>query len=264
MKKQVMFAENKKEALIYPFLFILILWAIWLLQKVGVNLDDYGLLPRSKDGLIGILAMPLLHSTNDFTHIVNNSVPAYCLLAGLIYFYKPIALKVFVLSWLLTGSLLWTIAENEGARHVGFSGMIYALVSFLFVSGMLRKFPHLQILSLLVVFLYGSLVWGIFPGEKGVSWQGHLSGLIVGIALAFSFKLQGPQRKKYQFEIEKEMGIEPVDFEAIDKAKLIQIEAFEKEQEALKLKQNEENFDKKHTNSYFVYTYIPTSKNSEQ
>ena len=93
------------------------------------------------------------------------------------------------------------------------SGVIYALAGFLFTSGVLRKYLPLQALSLFIIFLYGSMIWGIFPTQPRVSWQGHLSGLIVGIILAIVYRKQGPQRPKYQYEIEKELGIEPPDFE---------------------------------------------------
>ena len=93
------------------------------------------------------------------------------------------------------------------------SGIIYALAGFLFTSGVLRKYLPLQGISLFVAFLYGSMIWGIFPMETHVSWEGHLSGLITGVLLAVFYRNNGPQRPKYQYEIEKEMGIEPPDLE---------------------------------------------------
>jgi uncharacterized membrane-anchored protein YhcB (DUF1043 family) len=61
--------------------------------------------------------------------------------------------------------------------------------------------------------MYGGMIWGVFPMEEHVSWEGHLSGLVVGVALAFLYRKRGPQSPKYSYEIEKEMGIEPPDFE---------------------------------------------------
>jgi uncharacterized membrane-anchored protein YhcB (DUF1043 family) len=89
------------------------------------------------------------------------------------------------------------------------------LAGFLFTSGVLRKFLPLQAISLFVVFLYGSMIWGVFPMQQKVSWEGHLMGLVVGVALAIVYRSHGPQRPKFQYEIEKEMGIEPPDLEAI-------------------------------------------------
>jgi hypothetical protein len=110
---------------------------------------------------------------------------------------------------------LWIYADNHGSYHIGISGLIYMLAGFLFTSGVLRKFLPLQAISLFVVFLYGSMIWGVFPMEQKVSWEGHLMGMIVGVSLAIVYRTHGPQRPKFQYEIEKEMGIEPPDLEAI-------------------------------------------------
>jgi hypothetical protein len=131
------------------------------------------------------------------------------------------------------------------------SGVIYALVGFLFTSGVIRRYFPLQALSLFVVFLYGSLIWGIFPMEPRVSWQGHFMGLIVGIWLAFYFRSEGPRRPKYQYEIEKEMGIEPPDLEGMYLERLRQIEEQEKEKEQV---QNTQVIN-------VVYHVVPSDKN---
>jgi len=172
--------------------------------------------------------MPLIHSPREIEHIVNNSIPTFVLTATLIYFYKPIALRVFVLLWIMTGFFLWAYADHQ-VYHIGISGIIYGLASFLFTSGVLRKYLPLQAISLFVVFVYGSMVWGIFPMEQRVSWEGHLMGFFSGIVLAFLFREKGPQRPKFQYEIEKEMGIEPPDFEAEWREKMLQAEREEEE-----------------------------------
>src|SRR5690554_7989514 len=89
------------------------------------------------------------------------------------------------------------------------SGVIYGLFGFLFISGFFKKYLPLQAISLFVAFVYGSMIWGIFPMEQGVSWEGHLSGFLVGSLLAVVFRKKGPVPPKYRYEIEKEMGIEP-------------------------------------------------------
>ena len=172
--------------------------------------------------------MPLIHSPREIEHIVNNSIPTFVLTATLIYFYKPIALRVFVLLWIMTGFFLWAYADHQ-VYHIGISGIIYGLASFLFTSGVLRKYLPLQAISLFGVFVYGSMVWGIFPMEQRVSWEGHLMGFFSGIVLAFLFREKGPQRPKFQYEIEKEMGIEPPDFEAEWREKMLQAEREEEE-----------------------------------
>lgn len=215
------------ESILYPFLLIIVMWLMfWAEQLFPYNFHELGVLPRNLSGLIGVLFMPLIHSKFDFAHIINNSGPTFILLAALIYFYREIALKVFVFSWLLTGFFVWILANDKGSYHIGMSGVIYALASFLFTSGVLRKFLPLQAISMFVAFMYGGMVWGILPMEEKISWEGHLSGMMIGIVLAFYYKKEGPVRPKYQYEIEKEMGIEPPDFEAIlaEKIRMAELE----------------------------------------
>lgn len=176
------------EILVYPFLVIATMWIIYWGEFVApFDLTHLGILPRTSSGLTGILFAPLLHSTNDINHLLNNSIPIFFLLMALFYFYKKTALRVIVVGWLLTGVLTWIIAKNEGSYHIGMSGIIYALIFFLFISGVLKKEKQYQAISLLIVILYGSLIWGIFPMEEKVSWEGHLGGTISGIFLAFYY-----------------------------------------------------------------------------
>lgn len=204
------------EALVYPSILLIAMWLVfWAEHLFLFPFYKLGVLPRTLEGLRGILLMPMIHSDREIQHIFNNSVPIFILLAALIYFYRSIALRVFVTSWLMTGLLVWIYAENKGAYHIGMSGVIYSLAGFLFASGVLRKYLPLQGISLFVVFVYGSLIWGIFPMQQSVSWEGHFMGLLVGLILAIFYRKEGPQRPKYQYEIEKEMGIEPPDLEAI-------------------------------------------------
>jgi len=91
--------------------------------------------------------------------------------------------------------------------------VIYSLVAFLFTSGTLRKYLPLLALSMFIAFVYGSMIWGILPISPKISWEGHFMGLIVGVIIAFIYRKQGPQRPKYIYEIEKELGIDPPDLE---------------------------------------------------
>ena len=106
----------------------------------------------------------------------------------MLYYFKEIALKIFILTWFITGLITWSIALEPGSIHIGMSSIIYALALFLFVSGSQSKQRTLQSLSLLIVLVYGSIIWGIFPIEEGVSWEGHLSGAITGTILASIYK----------------------------------------------------------------------------
>jgi len=215
--KQNTYFENHLRNAIPPALFVVvIMWLVYWADFLFIfDFHKLGVLPKTIEGLKGILFMPLIHAHSDFKHILNNSVPTFLLLTLLFYSYKDIALKVFFGSWILTGILVWIFATNKGSFHIGMSGVIYALAAFLFTSGVLRKYLPLQALSLFIVFLYGSLIWGIFPTTPRISWEGHLMGMIVGVLLAVYYRSEGPQRPKYQYEIEKELGIEPPDLEGM-------------------------------------------------
>lgn len=210
------------EAIIYPLLLVVVMWLVFWADHLFPQIPFYkwGVMPKNLDTLKGIIFMPFLHSYSNMGHIINNSFPTFVLLAALIYYYRPIALRVLVISWILTGLGLWLFAENNNSYHIGMSGVIYALAGFLFTSGVIRKYRPLQAISLFVAFVYGSMVWGIFPMEPHVSWEGHLSGLLSGVSMAFVYRKLGPQAPKYQYEVERELGIEPPDLEGIWKAKM--------------------------------------------
>jgi membrane associated rhomboid family serine protease len=202
------------EAIIYPLLVVIIMWSVFILDRYyQLNLYRFGVEPQTINGLKGILLMPFIHGQRDFGHIINNSIPTFVLLAALIYFYREIALYVVLFVWFGGGFLLWYFAENTGSFHIGMSGVIYGLFGFLLFSGFLRKYLPLQAIALFVAFVYGSLIWGVFPMKPGVSWEGHLAGILVGLVVAFAFRKRGPLPPKYRYEIEQEMGIEPPDFE---------------------------------------------------
>lgn len=222
------------EAILYPLLLLSVMWVMFWAERVsGYNLVELGVRPQTLSSWPGLFFMPLLHAPNDSAHIINNSFPTLILLAALIYYYREIALRVFVISWLFTGLGVWVLAKGS-AVHIGMSGVIYALFGFLFISGFFRAYRPLQVISLFVVLLYGSMVWGIFPQKAAVSWEGHLSGLFIGVLLAILYRKKGPQRPKYQYEIEQELGIEPPDLEGIYHARLAEMEAMEIQREELR------------------------------
>lgn len=188
-------------SLIFPMLFILILWIIKI-SEILLNLDlaYLGIFPLRAKGLIGIITAPLIHS--DINHLLANSVPLLILGAGLFYFYNKIALKVFFLSYLIANIWIWFGARQ--AYHIGASGLVYSLASFLFVSGVISRNIKLMAISLLVVFLYGSMIWGVLPLQPHISWESHLMGAIAGLVLAFYYKDKGPLRKIYSWEYEED------------------------------------------------------------
>lgn len=179
---------------LFPFTFVVILWLIQLWQGfMSVDFSDYSLYPRTVSGLLGILTAPLLHS--GFSHLIGNTVPL--LLLGYLLFtnYKEIAGKVFWFVYLTNGILLWLFARD--AFHLGASGVVYGIAFFLFFSGFLRRIPRLTMLSFLLIFLYGSMVWGVFPFDPQVSWEAHLYGALSGIIFSFLLRKQGPQPVNY-------------------------------------------------------------------
>lgn len=187
-------------SIIYPTLFVLLLWCVKVAELLfDVSLTHLGIFPLSWRGLPGIILAPLIHA--DFGHLISNTFPLVVLGSMLFYFYKEVARTIFVLAILITGFWVWMLARE--AWHVGASGLIYSLAAFLFTSGILRKHPRLMAISLIVAFLYGGMVWGIFPMREQVSWESHLLGLISGFILAIFFRPYGPQRKLYSWEIEE-------------------------------------------------------------
>jgi len=154
-------------------------------------------------GLKGIIFSPFIHA--DFNHLLNNSLSLFFLSVALFYFYSEVAVKIFVWTYFLSGLLVW-IAGRE-AWHIGASGLVYGLASFLFFSGIIRRYFRLIALSLLIVFLYGSMVWGLFPGiYLNVSWESHMLGFFSGIVLAIWYRNEGPQIPVYTWLDEDETG----------------------------------------------------------
>jgi len=189
--------ENKKiiYAAVFPVLFIILIWLIALL-KTGMewDLSFMGIYPRSTKGIIGILTHYLIHG--DFSHLWSNTISLIILGWLLFYFYGQIAWRTLGALIILTGIFLWLIGRD--GIHVGASGLIYGLTFFLFFSGIFRKYSPLIAVSLIVVFLYGSSTWGIFPFSEIVkpdmSWEGHLSGALSGLITALLLKNKGPQK----------------------------------------------------------------------
>lgn len=191
---------------IFPVIFVMLLWLIKTIEIVtGSDFTHLGVYPLHGQGLIGIVTGPLIHG--DWKHLINNSLPLILLGWALFYFYKDIAYKVFFLAYFMAQLWLWFFNVRP-AWHIGASGLIYALASFLFVSGIIRKNRNLLAISLLVTFLYGSLVWGVFPIKEHISWEGHLMGLIAGIILAFYYKDFGPPLPSSIFDDEDDDTLE--------------------------------------------------------
>jgi membrane associated rhomboid family serine protease len=192
-------------SMIIPGIFIFFMLLVKIIEILfEVDLSRFGIYPLTIKGLYGIFFSPFIHA--DFAHLFNNSLPLFFLSVALFYFYSEVALKVFIQTYFLTGLLVWIAGRD--AWHIGASGLVYGLASFLFFSGIIRRYFRLIALSLLIVFLYGSMVWGLFPGVyKNVSWESHMLGFFSGVVLAVAYRKQGPQRPVYEWmEEEEEIG----------------------------------------------------------
>lgn len=183
---------------------LIIIWSVKIFEIIfDYDFTEYGVLPRKFNGLIGILFSPLIHS--DVNHLLSNSLPVIILCLLIFNFYSQIAKKILIYLYFISGLWLWCIGRES--FHIGASGLIYAMASFLFFSGILRKNSQLSAVALLVIFIYGGLFWGLFPIHKNVSWEGHLTGFIAGILVSFIFRKDGPKRKKYNWEIEEDLEV---------------------------------------------------------
>lgn len=175
--------QNSKKRIVLSLevsgIFILFLILIHFTgETLSLDLYKFGVYPREVKGIAGILTHPLIHSS--WKHLFTNCSSLFFLLAALIYFYKDWAYLVLAISWIGEGILLFIIGRANW--HIGASGIIYALAFFLFFSGIFSRTKSMTAISLLMVFLYGSMVWSIMPYfvENSISWEGHLSGAITG------------------------------------------------------------------------------------
>jgi len=194
-------------SLILPAVFVAVLWIVEIVEQVGgYNFVRLGVYPRHLKGLTGILFSPFIH--DDFGHLISNSLPVFILSAMLIYFYRRISYRIFIQMYLLAGICVW-IAGRE-SWHIGASGVVYALAAFHFVSGIIRNDVRLLTLSVVVVFLYGGLVWGMLPIRPEISWEGHLWGAVSGVVFAIYYRKYGIRRHKFDWEEEEEENEEIV------------------------------------------------------
>jgi membrane associated rhomboid family serine protease len=197
-------SEEKKQfiySLVFPGFFLLLLWAVKFFEiSMELSFVEGGVYPRKWSGMQGILFSPLIHG--DWKHLLDNSMPAFFLSLALFYFYRDIAYKIWGLIYLLGGILLWGVGRE--AYHIGASGLIYGLAAFLFLSGLIRRVNSLTAISLLVVFWYGSMVWGLLPFDYEVSFEAHITGAVSGLVLALVYRDQGPEPQRSALEEEEE------------------------------------------------------------
>lgn len=187
---------------IVPGIIVFVLILVKVVESLfGLDLAGGGIFPLELKGVPGIFLSPFIH--DDFKHLLNNSLPLFFLSIALFYFYADAAWKIFGWTYILTGLLVWLAGRT--AWHIGASGLVYGLASFLFFSGIIKRHFRLIALSLLIVFLYGSMVWGMFPHiYQNVSWESHMLGFFSGTILAIIYRNEGPQLPVYEWMEEDE------------------------------------------------------------
>ena len=201
--------------------FVLFLWFVQFYQWASESdLSVFGVLPGEITGLKGIFTAPLVHA--DFSHLISNSVTLFLLLFGILYFYRSTAVIVFVIIYITKGLLVWFFARHS--YHIGASGLVYGFAAFLFFSGLFRKDKRSIALSLLIVFLYGGMVWGVLPIDPKISFESHLFGAVIGIVCAFIFRKNDPppvyEWEEEDYEDEFEDDPDPEEGKLADETKI--------------------------------------------
>jgi membrane associated rhomboid family serine protease len=172
-------------ALKIALVFIGILWTIFIFDAVfGLRLGRFGLRPGSIPGLVGIVTAPLLHGS--MQHLLSNTIPLLISLTATLYLYPSSSVRVIPMIWLGSGAMAWFIGRPS--LHLGVSGLIYGLLAYVFIGGLLRRDMRSVSVSLLVGFLYGSMVWGVLPIRPHMSWEMHLAGAVIGCLLAVLYR----------------------------------------------------------------------------
>lgn len=187
------------DVILYPLLLVLLIWLVFSIEiRFGYRFNKYGIYPQTVKGLRGVVFSPFIHS--GIKHLYSNTIPLFVLSSALFYFYKEVALKVIIYGIIISGLITWAIGRPS--YHIGISGLIYVLFSFNFFKGIFTRHYRLIALSLLVIFLYGSMFVYAFPIDEKISWEGHTAGLITGFIFALIFKKKIAKVTKYQWEQE--------------------------------------------------------------
>lgn len=164
-------------SIIVPARLVFLMWAVYYVDKLYPgDFSVFGILPRTVQGLIGIVTAPLLHGS--VAHLVSNTMPLLILGTVLYMFYDRIAGRVFLQCYFFTTLLVWLFGRQF--YHIGASGLIYGLASFLMFFGLFRRDFRSLLISIIIVIFYGSIFYGVLPMQPGVSWESHLFGGIIG------------------------------------------------------------------------------------
>jgi membrane associated rhomboid family serine protease len=173
------------ESLRFPLLAILVIWSVHFYQSIEHwDAAAYGIMSRRMWGIPGIITGPMVHGS--WKHLISNTFPLFVLTGLTIYFYRKVAMRAFWMIYFMTGSAVWLFARP--VSHIGASGIVYGLVSFIFWNGIFRRSLRSIILALIVMLVYSGMFFGILPDQEGISWESHLLGSMAGIFASFWFK----------------------------------------------------------------------------
>ena len=192
---------NFRLSLFLAFLFTVLIWIIWISGEIfELDLSRYGVFPGQLDSLGGVLIAPLIHGS--LSHVFANSLPLLVMLTILFYIYPKSSPIVLITLYVGSGLVVWMIARP--AWHFGASGLTHGLMFFLFTIGVLRRDALSSVFAMTVFFLYGGMVWGIFPRDPGISYEYHLAGAGLGVLLAFILRNldDKPPLKRYDWQDE--------------------------------------------------------------
>jgi membrane associated rhomboid family serine protease len=175
------------KSIVKPFIIALLttllpVVAYYLFQQSRAFALDGGLVPWDLHHWPGILLMPLIH--DGAAHLWGNSVQLFFGTILVFIHFRHLSWLILTLQWVGAGLLLFFLGQ-PGTLHVGSSGVIYGLFSYLICAGFLSGNRRLRLLSFMLLMYYGSMIWGVFPWQEKVSWEGHLSGVISGVFTAF-------------------------------------------------------------------------------
>ncbi len=171
-----------------PFRLVFIMWLTYSVQFFyQIDFGMFGIIPRTLWGLIGIFTAPMVHGS--YMHLLSNTFPLLFLGTALFFFYDRIGGVVFFRCYLFTNILVWLFSPRV-SPHIGASGLIYGLASFLIFFGLLRQDFWSLLISIVVILSYGGIFYGILPSDPRVSWESHLAGTLVGGVTAFNLAAQ--------------------------------------------------------------------------
>jgi membrane associated rhomboid family serine protease len=196
-------SDNTRKAFLTVLWFVIALWLIQIANALfSLDLVRFGVYPGEISGLRGILLAPLIHGS--FAHIFANTLPLLVLGTAMLLGYPHSSKFVIPIIYFGVGLMVWIFGRES--FHVGASGLCFGLLTFVFVIGALRWDPKAIALSCLVFFMYGSMIWGVFPTEPGVSFESHFFGAVIGVLCAIFFRNYDakPPEKRYDWEDETE------------------------------------------------------------